>query len=127
MSTKCLNSGMLDFSQRWERGKVSLLLLTFSHPSVPERWFWMVVVKECHEEHAYVPKHRTSACRHEEVHEGHEDGHEEHEEFAETTTHSVESLSRGDTKSDLFSLSRSSSHVCLSASVASKGRFLSKL
>ena len=48
----------------------------------------MAVVKECHEEH-------------EEVHEGHEDGHEEHEEFAETTTSSVESLSRGDTKSDL--------------------------
>jgi hypothetical protein len=64
---------MLDFSQRWERGKVSLLLLTFSHPSVSERWYWMAVVEECHEGHAYVPKHRTSACRHEEGREGHED------------------------------------------------------
>lgn len=64
--------GNRNFSQRWERGKVSLLLLTFSHPSVVERWYSMAVVKECHEghevgnkEHAYVPKRSTSACRHE--------------------------------------------------------------
>lgn len=43
--------GNWNFSQRWERGKVSLLLLTFSHPSVSERCHWSTVVQECHEEH----------------------------------------------------------------------------
>jgi len=66
--------GNWNFSQRWERGKVSLLLLTFSRPSVVERWYWMAGVEECHEgheewheEHAYVPKRSTSACRHEDT------------------------------------------------------------
>ena len=43
--------GNWNFSQRWERGKVSLLLLTFSRPSVVERWYWMAGVEECHEGH----------------------------------------------------------------------------